>query len=308
MVETVLDDEAARACFGFRIRSQCALDFARTGGGEQTLEVREAAESLAAPESTLMAEWVVRDAGHDVVTRLHRNGAMFHYWTNDAGWFRIDPCGPVIDISPEENAVRREQRLWGVPSVLCFMERGDFGLHAAAVEVDGRAILLAAPGRHGKTTLAVAFHERGYRLLTEDTSCCRIASDPVLLPGPTSVRLRPDMFSGTPPNGTRVVSVRPDRVNLVLDPEGANSSAPVPISGLVFLREPTEHMSLERLDAGAALRDLWALNFRLPDTRGRTRSFQQLAQLAGRISIWNLYRPLSRNMGKVIDTIVETCR
>jgi hypothetical protein len=204
--------------------------------------------------------------------------------------------------------VRREQRLWGVPTMLCFMERGDFGLHAAAVEVAGAAILLAAPGRFGKTTLALAFHARGYRLLTEDTACCRMAAGPLLLPGPTSVRLRPDIFHGEAPTGTRVLSVGHDRIHLVLKADRAGDSLPVPIKALVFLRGSADHIRLERVKGGEALRDLWALNFHLQNTIARSRSFSQLAQLAGSLSVWNLHRPLSlMNLDEVVSRIVETC-
>jgi hypothetical protein len=308
MVESGLDDEAAGACFGFLVRSPCAFRFLRRGGGEETLEIREASEGITAPASTLLAEWVLPDAAGDVTTRLYGRNGIFQYWTNDAGWFRVDPAARVIEVSQQENEVRREQRLWGIPTVLCFMERGDFALHAAAVEVGGSAILLAAPGRHGKTTLAVAFHARGYRLLTEDTTCCRLASEPLLVPGPTSVRLRPDIFHGEAPTGTTVVSVRNDRVHLVLDSDRAGDSFPVPIKALIFLRGPAEQIRLEHVETSQALRDLWTLNFHLHNTIGRRQSFTQLAQLGASISIWNLHRPLSlTNLDEVVSRIVDTC-
>ena len=296
------------ACFGFVVRSPCVFRFLRQGGGEETLEVREACEPITAPATPLLAEWIIRDATGDVATRLYGADGIFHFWTVDAGWFRIDPASRQIEMSPDQNEVRREQRLLGVPAVLCFMERGDFGLHAAAVDVGGAAILLAAPGRHGKTTLALAFHERGHRLLTEDTACCRAAATPLLLPGPTSVRLRPDIFDGDVPAGTTVVAVRNDRIHLVLDSSWAADGRPVPIKALVFLREPAEDISLEPVPAGRALPDLWALNFHFPTAPARSRSFVQLAQLAAGIPVWNLHRPLSlNNLDEVVARIVDTC-
>jgi hypothetical protein len=308
MVESVPNADEAGSCFGFLVRSQCPLRFLRRGGGEGALEIREAAIPITAPESTLLAEWVFRDVVGDVSTRLYGVDGIFHFWTNDAGWFRVDPAARVIEMSTKVNEVRREQRLWGVPAVLCFMERGDFGLHAAAVEVGGGAILLAAPGRHGKTTLALAFHARGHRLLTEDTTCCRLASEPLLLPGPTSVRLRPDIFHGDAPAGTSLVLVRDDRIHLVIDSDRAGDSLPVPIKALVFLREPAEQIVLEHVETSQALRDLWALNFRLQNTVGRRQSFTQLGQLASSIRIWNLHRPFSlTNLDEVVSRIVDTC-
>jgi hypothetical protein len=270
--------------------------------------VHEALSPLSAPDSTLLFEWTLRDAVTDVTARLYGLDGVFHFWAGDAGWYRIDPVARVIELSKSQDDVRREQRLWSVPTALCFMDRGDIGLHAAAVEVSGAAIMLAAPGRYGKTTLALAFHRMGHRLLTEDTACCRSGSPPVLLPGPTSVRLRPDIFDGNAPAGTRLVSVRNDRVHLVLDSGRAGDGFPVPLKALVFLREPAERVLLEPVKAAQALPDLWTLNFHLPNEAARGRSFSQLAQLASRISIWNLRRPLSlTSLDEVVSRIVDTC-
>jgi hypothetical protein len=310
MVDSVPErDDVDRSCFGFRVRSRCPFKFLRAGGGHDAIEVVEASKPITADESTLLAEWTLHDPIRAVTARLYRVNGIFHFWTNDAAWYRVDPVARVIEMSTCHDEIRREQRLWGVPTVLCFMERGDFGLHAAAVEVDGAAILLAAPGRHGKTTLALAFHRMGYRLLTEDTTCCRLESKPLLLPGPTSVRLRPDVFTGEPPVGTNIVSISNDRIHLVLDSNRAGDSVPVPLRALVFLRRAADEIIIEPVKASTALPDLWSLNFRLQTTIARSRSFSQLAQLASAVSLWNLHRPLAiTNLDEVVSRIVETCR
>jgi hypothetical protein len=308
MVAPVLRDTRDRGCFGFQVRSRCGFRFLRRGGGEDTLDIRETATAITAPDSALIAEWILPDPVSAVRARLYRADGTFHFWTGDAGWFRVDPAARAIDMSVCDDEVRREQRLWGVPTVLCFMERGDFGLHAAAVEVDGCAIILAAPGRHGKTTLALGFHRMGYRLLTEDTTCCRLSSEPLLLPGPSSVRVRPDVFHGEAPPATTIVSVRDDRIHLVVDADRAGDSRPVPIRAVVFLRDPADHIRLDPVKGGEALPDLWALNVHLQSTLARRRSFSQLAQLAAGISIWNLHRPLSlTNLEDVVSRIIQTC-
>jgi hypothetical protein len=285
------------SCFGFRIQSTCAFKFLRTGGGKETLEVVQAATSLTAPDDTLLMEWTIRDRSADITARLYGVNGLFHFWTNDAGWYRIDTAANRIEMSPYDDEIRREQRLWGVPTALCAKHRGDFVLHAAAVEVDGSAILLAAPGRFGKTTLAMAFHRHGYRVLTEDTACCGSRQGPVLFPGPTSVRLRPDMFDGRAPAGTTVVATKNDRIHLMINPDRVGDGRPVKIGGVVFLRESEDDIQLERLKGGDALPDLWTLMLRFPTEPERRRSFTQLTQLAANVPVWNLHRPLN------VDTI-----
>ena len=302
-------EEERQSCYGFQVNSSCSLRFLRKGGGQETLEVIEMAGPFGAPpRETLLLEWTLRDPSADVTARLYGSDGIFQFWTSDAGWYRIDPAARKIEISEHEDEIRREQRLWGVPTALCYMERGDFALHAAAVEVDGRAIILAAPGRFGKTTLALAFHRQGYRLLTEDTTCCSLAPEPFLLPGPTSIRLRPDMFDGHAPPGTTVFSLRSDRIHLGLDSDRIGNGKRVPIRALVFLRESSGGTFLERVKTGVAIPDLWTLNFRFQNNAQRSRSFSQLTGLAGAIPVWNLHRPLHlASLDDVVLQVVETC-
>jgi len=272
----------------------------------ESLEIITASEPRKRPHSAPLADRMLAGADHEVRGTLYQVDRAFEFWVTDAGAYRIDPERGCIEIPDSDDAVVREQRLWGIPAALCFMHRGDIPLHAAAVEVDGGAVALAAPGRHGKTTLALAFHERGYRLLTEDLTCCRFSQGPELLPGPALLRIRPDVYDGHAPPGTHVVLARRDRVYLALDDDRRGSSAPVPIRAIVFLRESPDELRIERAAAWVALADLWSLSFRFPTSAGRARSFGQLARLAGAVPTWNLYRPLRRtSLDATVARIVE---
>jgi hypothetical protein len=298
---------AAPSCFGFAICSSEEFKFVRRGGGQEILTVRRTAESLAADDDPLLLEWTLRDRSSTVTARLYGRDGLFRFWASDAGWYRIDPVARTIDVSDHPDDIRREQRLWGLPAVVCAKHRGDFVLHAAAAEINGGAVLLAAPGRFGKTTLAVALHRAGYRLLTEDTACCSLTPSLQLYPGPTSVRLRPDMFDGQAPTGTTIAAVRDDRIHVVLNSDRRGDGAPVPIKGLVFLRESPDRVFLEPVNGGRTLPDLWALTFRLPHIADRRRSFSELAQLAAAVPVWNLHRPLQvSNLDEVVERLVDT--
>lgn len=305
--ESGVNDDRRPSCYGFAVTSTCDFKFLRQGGGADQLEVVESSEPLSAPDSTLLMEWTVRDQSGDVTARLYGADGIYHFWTTDAGWYRVDPMARRIEISDHEDVIRREQRLWGVPAALCAKQRGDFVLHGAAVEVDGGAILLAAPGRFGKSTLALAFHRQGYRVLTEDTACCALRPDPVVYPGPTSIRLRPDMFDGQAPAGTTIVDVRRDRIHLVMSSERTGDGAPVPIKMVVFLREASDEIRLERVKSGQALPDLWTLVLRFQNEAERRHSFTQLASLAASVPVYNLHRPLTvTDLDAVVSRLIET--
>lgn len=289
--------------FGFQIRSQSEFRFARSGGGVEPLDISTAREPRTRPETEPLADWVLAGAAQEARATLYRAERGFEYWATDAGAYLIDPEAGQIEIPDIADTLVREQRLWGIPLLLCCLHRGDFPLHAAAVEVGGGAVVLAAPSRYGKTTLALAFHTRGHRVLSEDLVCCRLEPSPVLLPGPAVLRVRPDIFGGQAPAGTELVAARSDRAFLALDEGRRGSSAPVSITAIVFLRESPDGPRTERADASVAIADLWALNFRLRTGEGRAQSFRWLAKLAGAVPVWNLYRPLTL---ETLDATVET--
>jgi hypothetical protein len=295
--------------YGFQVRSQVPLRFLRAGRADSVLEVAQGDGRPPSAGLRPLVEWSLRGAP-DISAKLYLEGAAYRYWISDAGWYWIDPAARTVDIPLNGDEIVREHRLWGVPALLCAASRGDFFLHAAAAEVGKGAVLFAGPGRHGKTTLALAFHRAGYRVVSEDSACLRLGPPSVLLPGPALLRVRPDVFDGRAPAGMHVVSVRDDRIYLALDEGSRGSDDPLPVRALLFLRESTGEVHLERVRPARALPDLWALSFRLPEEGARARSFKQLSGFAASVPIWNLYRPLrleslDRTVGKIVATLAS---
>lgn len=298
---------AARSAFGFQVESPYALRFLRWGGGVEPLRVLPW-EAPVAPQGPALVEWRLPDGSRESRAKLYRHQEAFRLQT--AGGFSclIDPRAHTIRVVNGTDTRFWEAGLWGLPALLCFQNRGDFSLHAAAVEVRGGAVLLAASGRCGKSTLALALHNRGYRILSEDLACCRLTPQPVILPGPAILRLRPDMYEGTPPAGTRVVAMRPDRVYLELDDDRRGSGAPVPIRALVLLRESVSNVRLESMTGARALSYLWALSFCLPTDAAVPRRFTELSRLVETTPVWSLHRPLSRaRLSETVAAVLETC-
>jgi hypothetical protein len=277
--------------YGFTIRTQQPLQFLRSGGGAEELEIVVAEKPRTRPEVEPLADWMLQGTQYEARASLYRVESGFEFWATDAGAFHVDPENGRIEIPVSEDEIVREQRLWGIPVMLCYLHRGDFSLHAAAVEIGSSAVLFAAPSRYGKTTLALAFHRHGYRVLSEDLVCCRAGSSCEVLPGPALVRMRTDVYAGTPPPGMHVIVARPDRIYLGFDDDRKGASAPVPIKAIVFLRE-AEEVRIEPVAAAVALNDVWHLNFRLATNEFRARAFRQLTRLAGAVPCWNVYRPL----------------
>ena len=267
-----------------------------------------APEPRARPEAEPIADWELAGTEYKARAALYRTARGYEFWATDAGRYDLDLEFGRIEIPATGDAILREQRLWGLPMMLCYIQRGDFPLHAATVEIGSGAVLFAAPSRYGKTTLSLAFHRHGYRVLSEDLVCCRSGEVCEALPGPALVRMRNDVYEGSPPAGTHLIVARPDRIYLGLDDNRKGSSAPVPIKAIVFLRE-ADTVRMESVRPSVAVADLWHLNFRLATSEYRGRSFQQLARLAGAVPCWNVYRPLRLScLDATVDVVASTLK
>jgi len=291
--------------YGFSVRTEQPLRFLRSGGGAEILEIVGAEEPRTRPQVEPLADWALPGTEYQARATLYRVQHGYEFWTTDVGGYNVDLKKGRIEIPAARDEIVREQRLWGVPAMLCYINRGDFPLHAATVEIGSGAVLIAAPSRYGKTTLALAFHREGYRVLSEDLVCCRAGTSCEALPGPALVRMRADVYGGSPPSGTHVVVARPDRIYLGLDDDRKGSGAPVLITGIVFLRE-AEDVRMEPVAPSVAVADLWHLNFRLATTEFRAQSFQQLTRLAGAVPSWNVFRPLRlASLDATVELIAE---
>lgn len=278
---------ARGTCFGFQLRSELDWAYLRSGAGDP-LEVTEGDPPPRAP-GDLVQEWLPPWSPTHV--KLYRDGAAFHLWIEDGGWFAVDPGRRRLRVPARADEVRREERALGLPMLLCFLARGDVPLHAAAVDVDGRALLLSGPRRFGKTTLAAAFAAAGYRVLSEDLVCIRPGPPPAVVPGPAMLRVRHDMADEIRIPGARELGRDDDRVHLSLE-KGRGSCDPVPLEGIAFLDEDDTEPTLDAVDAVQAVRSLWSVSFNLPTEADRERCFRAVGDLASAAPTWRLRRRL----------------
>jgi hypothetical protein len=283
----------AGSCFGFEVRSSIDLRFLRepggVGGAAMAVSAHDGRDLQVGDEP--LVEWLPHEQG-TLHARLHEHGDAYRLWIDGVGWYLVDPDGPGIAVPESEEPLRREERLWGLPALLCFLRRGDLPLHASAVQVGDGALVIGAPSRFGKTTLAAAFWREGFRVLSEDLVCIA-PSGPSVLPGPALLRLRPDMAEHLGILGDPAAIVGADRVRLPLSGAAAGDSRPVPLRGVVVIGEPAPWVSMTRMTAVEAIPALWQLSFALPEVEAAGRCFRDLADLASAVPVWELRRPVS---------------
>ena len=283
------DAQTIGTCFGFAVRSSLPFHYLRGGDGE-ALSVSVSSQVERGDPGELIIEWTpTPDRPFDAA--LYRRENRFLLRMGRAGWYAIDTEEPRITVPEDADVIRREERLWSLPVTLCFLARGDLPLHAAAVEVDGKAVILGAPRTFGKTTLAAGFVNAGYRLLSEDVTCLRVASDPLAIPGPAMLRVRPDVAERMDVENATKLPGSDDRVHLALAESARGDGNPVPVRALVLLREGEDGFRLESVPSADAIRDLWSLTFGLPTNSDRANAFAKLVDLTRSVPTSNLYRP-----------------
>jgi hypothetical protein len=287
---------------GLAIRSHLPFAALREGGGADHLV--EEVPGLPGDGTTLIT-WPPRPDNPFEGRLLAVDGDRYRFWASDAGWYEVEPRRGRIAVSPGADPLRRELRLFGIPAALCAIEAGDVSLHAAAVDVGGRAILLAGPSRYGKTTLAAAFARAGHRLLSEDTTRCR-PETPAVHPGPAAVRLREDVGRRLRiPGATRAASADAGRVPLVFDDALRGSGDPVPLHAIVIVREPAPEPRMEAVRPHEAARDLLALAFRLPGPDAMTATFERIVALTKTVPAFHLHRPMTfESLDAVVSLVV----
>lgn len=290
-------------CFGFAVHSALTFEYLR--GGEGTpLAISAPSESGKAPDDELIGDWVV-NGDVQFHARLFSDGTRFRYWVDRSGWFVIDPNAPSIALPEGEHPIRREERLWGMPALLCYLARGDLPVHAAAVEVDGGAVVLAAPRTFGKTTMAAGFVRAGHRLLSEDLTCLRLEPSPAVVPGPAMLRLREDVAAQLELESGRRLEGPDDRVRVALADEQRGDCTPVPLHSIVFLRPSPGAAHVLPAPVADAIRDLHSLCFHLPGLDARARTFTQVADLVGRVNVVDLaFSHSLERLGDTVDAVV----
>jgi len=163
---------------------------------------------------------------------------------------------------------------------------GREGLHASAVEVDGRAIILAGDTGRGKSTLATALCGAGARLLADDLTIVRLGDEgePLTMPGSTKTWLVRDVAASLAgraiEEGTRPHKVRVGAVDY------AKEEAPVGAMYLLAFGEGEPQIG-EPLPATDAVVNVFGalFNMRVTSAERRAVQFRVATEIAARVPV-----------------------
>ncbi len=252
--------------YGFEVKTELPLRRLNAAAGTRgALAVEAAPEPLVAPDEEPVAS-LVDDRGRCWHASYELGEGRCLIELPPTGRFLLDPAaGRVLVDRADEDDDLLEHRV--ASSAICTLlaMRGDLALHAAGVEVGGRAVLFCGPTLRGKSTLARVLGEDGRRLLGEDGIAVELdGGEPVAFPGARGVRVRRRDGEGR------------QRTELLGDP-GPGEPPPCPVAAVVLLGERGEGLEVEPLERARALA---LLTPNLIHTGGRASIAAAFARLA----------------------------
>ena len=161
----------------------------------------------------------------------------------------------VIEDLRETDEETIRARLLGEIFATLLRQRGLLVLHACAVVGRGGAVCVLGESGWGKSTLAEAFRQRGYALLTDDVAAIEVVPGraPLVVPSYPQIRLRDDSASYLAPGGAGLEPISRNGPKLARA-DVMMATDPVPVTAAYFL-EPgfREHTKIVDLPARSAV-------------------------------------------------------
>ena len=206
--------------------------------------------------------------------------------------------------------------LLGTPLGLIYLHRGMVPLHAAAVEIDGEAVLMAGSSRVGKSTLAAAFVRKGYRLVSDDVAPLEFTDTGIQVhPSLRRIRLWADALEGLGIEGEleRCRGGIEKFSQPVLEDTVSKPLRPIALIHLRRQADSVGEMTFRQLRGRAAVNELGLQVYRrraMGAIAGEARTLTSLSRAAAAIpQHYMLSRPLRfGDLDRTVDAIVETVR
>lgn len=218
--------------------------------------------------------------------------------------------GKVITIVSNRDADPRLEilALQGVIFAALMSQRGMMVLHASAIELGGKGIVVIGDKGQGKTTLGLKLLSSGGRLLSDDVTALSFEQGRAMIhPGPPVIKAWPDAlgYVGVDPHCCPKLFDETDK-RLYCVPDSQTSATPVELSRLFFLQD-AEVMRLRKMGGPEKMMYLGASVYlsRFQDLRSEEeigRDFDFSALLAQRCNAYMIERPHR------LDFLEETCR
>lgn len=288
---------------GWRVRSALALpDLLPWLGDERPVDIEISFGAIHVP-----AEPPIFSLPHST---LWADG-QFLLHLEQVGKFWVEK-GRRIVLEPAEHADESELRtflLGSVLGVLCH-QRGLLPIHASAVRIDGRAILIAGNSGAGKSTLAAALGARGHALVADDITAFD-AQTTLLLPAFPMRKLSPDVLEklGLPNQG--LIANRPGQPKFHVSASDGFVPTPLPPSVVYILNSDRrlKNCAMERAAPALAMNLLdrmiyrRAVGMKIQPQRALFLGLSKLAALAPVYQLRRVEDPSLRHLDNLAEHV-----
>lgn len=206
-------------------------------------------------------------------------------------------CEVVVDAPLATDRVVLRAYILGTAMAFVLRQRGLMVLHASCVaRDDGVVIAFLGGSGWGKSTLASAFHQQGYRLITDDVMALRLdTASPQVVPSFPEVKLLPDAMMAVGAQTDAMPMLHSLSHKQIQRLETRFAQTPVPLKHLFVLRagEFNQILPLSRTQAFPELIQHSRATKMLYDQTCRIQHFHQCSRLAKEIPMAYLQRPRS---------------
>lgn len=288
------------SAFGLEIESELACPelLPHDRGGDLRIQFGDVPESL--PHAKVVGE-DFQLAGDRFLFKIP---AIAGYLINE---------GREIIIAPSPGADITLVRLYLLGSVMGILLhlRGLLPLHASAIEYRGRGIAFLGASGHGKSTLAQALRQRGYRILADDI--CAVALDrqepPRILPGYSNLKLPRDSARMLETRIPRNVFAIAEEAKYSLPLERDYHSEALPLERAYLLEpSPVSHCHIRELRGSRKLMPLIYNTYRarvLPAMGLRDAHFARCIALSRQCRVGRVTRPLEPFLLDELVSVLE---
>lgn len=290
--------------FGFTIQSDFYLPEL------QVVDVNEEQVEVIIEKADLTTIWS-ETAKDDQYFVIKKNLTMFK--VDDVAIYSIHE-GNRICVSPLDGSVEDQVRLYILGSCMgaLLMQRKILPLHGSAVVIDGKTYAIVGDAGAGKSTLAAAFLDRGYKLLSDDVIPVTLSVDrfPIVTPAYPQQKLWREGLNrfGIDSDQLRPIYNRESKFAVPILSQFATGQ--FPLAGVFeLIKIDHDAISLQPIRGLARLDTLFNHTYRnyfIKSSGLMAWHFTTTTAIANKIDLYQLHRPECRfTANEIADLILE---
>ena len=217
--------------------------------------------------------------------------------------------GKYIVIEPHQNAQAEDIAVFLLDTVFAALlqQRACLALHGSAVVIDGKAVILLGASSVGKTTIALALHDRGFPLLSDEVCVVGMRDGKaVIFPGVPQLNIWEDTLLAA---GKDVGGYRPIRRGLgkyAFRVEDRFCEEAVGLANVVLLKgHNREAFEAETIRGGAKFESLLRNAFFAETAADRSRLFGLCAAASASRVVQVTFNNRTHDLDSVVNFILK---